>query len=110
MNSITCTKFEEISASAVEFEQKKLCVHFAVNLARGFGTLNRYLWAFVDGELIVNAPRSLKDPPAETALSRTQSKDLVKRGFWFVRRKIATRSCNQLTRVSSTKTWYFTSS
>jgi nitric oxide reductase large subunit len=31
-----------------------------VNLAIGeFGTFNRYLWAFVDGELIVNAPRSL---------------------------------------------------
>jgi len=36
-------------------------VHFAVNLAnRELGTFNRYLWAFVDGELIVNAPRCLK--------------------------------------------------
>ena len=78
---------------------------------REFGTFNRYLWAFVDGKLIVNAPRSLTDLPAETALSRTLSKDLVKRGFRFVGPKIVLRSCHQLTRVSSTKTFrYFTSS
>jgi DNA-3-methyladenine glycosylase I len=47
------------------------------------GTFNRYLWAFVDGELTVNARRSLKDLPVETFLSRTLSKDLVKRGFRF---------------------------
>ena len=55
---------------------------------RELGTFNRYLWAFVDGELTVNAPRSLKDLPAETALSRTLSKDLVKRGFRFLGPKI----------------------
>jgi DNA-3-methyladenine glycosylase I len=48
---------------------------------REFGTFNRYLWAFVDHELIVNALCSLKDLPPETALSRTLSKDLVTRGF-----------------------------
>jgi DNA-3-methyladenine glycosylase I len=53
-----------------------------------FGTFDRYLWAFVDGEPIVNAPRSLKDLPAETALSRALSKDLIKRGFRFVGPKI----------------------
>jgi DNA-3-methyladenine glycosylase I len=46
------------------------------------------LWAFVDGRPILNAPRSLKDLPAETALSRALSKDLVKRGFRFVGPKI----------------------
>ena len=49
---------------------------------------DRYLWAFVDGRPILNAPRSLKDLPAETALSRALSKDLVKRGFRFVGPKI----------------------
>ena len=39
-----------------------------------------------------------------TALSRTLSKDLIKRGFRFVGPKFVMRSCNQLTRVSSTKT------
>lgn len=56
---------------------------------REFGTFDRYLWAFVDGRPIVNAPRSLQDIPAETPLSRTLSKDLIKRGFRFVGPKIS---------------------
>ena len=63
---------------------------------RNFGTFDRYLWAFVDGRPIVNAPRSLTDVPAETALSRALSKDLEKRGFRFVGPRFATRSCNRL--------------
>jgi len=53
-----------------------------------FGTFDRYLWAFVDGRPIANAPRSLKDLPAETAQSRTLSRDLIKHGFRFVGPKI----------------------
>ena len=55
---------------------------------REFGTFDRYLWAFVDGHPIVNAPRSLRDLPAETPLSRAISKDLIRRGFRFVGAKI----------------------
>ena len=55
---------------------------------REFGTFDRFLWAFVDGRPILNAPRSLQDLPAETVLSRALSKDLVKRGFRFVGPKI----------------------
>jgi DNA-3-methyladenine glycosylase I len=57
-------------------------------IQREFGTFDRYLWAFVDNRPIVNAPRSLQDIPAETALSRAVSKDLIKRGFRFVGPKI----------------------
>jgi DNA-3-methyladenine glycosylase I len=53
-----------------------------------FGTFDRYLWAFVGGTPIVNAPRSLAGVPAETPLSRALSKDLMKRGFRFVGPKI----------------------
>jgi len=53
-----------------------------------FGTFDRYLWAFVEGRPIVNAPRSLQDLPTETALSRALSKDLIRRGFRFVGPKI----------------------
>ena len=35
-----------------------------------FGTFDLYLWALVDGRPIVNAPRSLRELPAETTLSR----------------------------------------
>jgi Methyladenine glycosylase len=55
---------------------------------REFGTFDRYLWRFVDGHPIVNAPRSLRDLPAETPRSRALSKDLIRRGFRFVGPKI----------------------
>jgi DNA-3-methyladenine glycosylase I len=48
------------------------------------GSLDAYLWAFVDGEPIVNRWRSLAEIPAETPLSKAISKDLKKRGFRFV--------------------------
>jgi DNA-3-methyladenine glycosylase I len=48
------------------------------------GSLDAYLWAFVDGEPIVNRWRSLSELPAETELSKSISKDLKRRGFRFV--------------------------
>jgi DNA-3-methyladenine glycosylase I len=48
------------------------------------GSLDAYLWAFVDGEPVVNTWRSLSELPAETPLSKAISKDLKKRGFRFV--------------------------
>ena len=48
------------------------------------GSLDGYLWAFVDGRPIVNRVRSSSELPAETDLSRTISKDLKRRGFRFV--------------------------
>src|SRR4051812_3731486 len=47
-------------------------------------SLDELLWSFVDGEPKVNAWRTVADIPAETAESRTMSKDLKKRGFRFV--------------------------
>ena len=48
------------------------------------GSLDAYLWAFVDGEPIVNNWRALSEIPAETELSSAISKDLKRRGFRFV--------------------------
>ena len=48
------------------------------------GSLDAYLWDFVDGEPIVNHPRTLAELPAETDLSKAISKDLKLRGFRFV--------------------------
>jgi DNA-3-methyladenine glycosylase I len=48
------------------------------------GSLDAYLWAFVDGAPIVNRRRRATDVPAETPLSRDMSKDLKRRGFRFV--------------------------
>jgi DNA-3-methyladenine glycosylase I len=48
------------------------------------GSLDAYLWAFVDGKPIVNRWRTLGEIPAETDLSAAISKDLKRRGFRFV--------------------------
>jgi DNA-3-methyladenine glycosylase I len=48
------------------------------------GSLDAYLWGFVDGEPIVNRWRTLSEIPAETELSKTIAKDLKRRGFRFV--------------------------
>ena len=55
-----------------------------LELQEELGSLDAYLWAFVDGRPIVNDFRSLSELPAETDLSKTISKDLKKRGFRFV--------------------------
>jgi DNA-3-methyladenine glycosylase I len=48
------------------------------------GSLDAYLWSFVDGEPIVGGFRRLSELPAETPLSKALSKDLKRRGFRFV--------------------------
>ena len=48
------------------------------------GSLDAYLWSFVDGRPIVNDFRTLAELPAETDLSKAISKDLKRRGFRFI--------------------------
>jgi DNA-3-methyladenine glycosylase I len=48
------------------------------------GSLDAYLWGFVDGKPIVNHWRKLSELPAETDLSKAISKDLKRRGFRFI--------------------------
>jgi DNA-3-methyladenine glycosylase I len=48
------------------------------------GSLDAYLWSFVGGAPKVNRFRKLGEIPAETAESKTMSKDLKRRGFRFV--------------------------
>jgi DNA-3-methyladenine glycosylase I len=49
-----------------------------------FGSLDKYLWRFVDGKPIINHRKSGKEVPARTEISDAMSKDLLKRGFKFV--------------------------
>lgn len=49
-----------------------------------FGSFDRYIWDFVDGETIQNQFTTLKELPAETEISGKISKDMKKRGFSFV--------------------------
>lgn len=48
------------------------------------GSLDAYLWRFVDGAPIRNRWRSLNQIPAETPPSRAMSKELKRAGFRFV--------------------------
>ena len=71
--------------------RNRLKIESAVNNARRvlevqdeLGSLDAYLWRFVDGAPIVGRWRNLGEIPAETAESRTMSKDLKRRGFRFV--------------------------
>jgi DNA-3-methyladenine glycosylase I len=49
-----------------------------------FGTLDAYIWQFVDGRTLQNARQSLTDIPARTPESDAMSKDLKRRGLSFV--------------------------
>ncbi|EIL99866.1 DNA-3-methyladenine glycosylase I [Rhodanobacter denitrificans] len=49
-----------------------------------FGSLDVYLWSFVDGTPLRNRWRRPAEVPASTALSDRMSKALKKRGFRFV--------------------------
>ncbi|MGH8530480.1 MAG: DNA-3-methyladenine glycosylase I [Nevskiales bacterium] len=71
--------------------RNRLKINAAVSNARAvlelreeFGSLDAYLWRYVEGSPIQNHWRSLKQVPAKTALSDQISKDLQQRGFKFV--------------------------
>jgi DNA-3-methyladenine glycosylase I len=49
-----------------------------------FGSLDAFLWSFVDGVPIQNRWRSSAEVPAKTEVSDRMSKQLAKRGFRFV--------------------------
>jgi DNA-3-methyladenine glycosylase I len=56
----------------------------ALNVIEEFGSLDRWLWSFVDGKPIVNRWRQSSQVPATTEISDRMSKALRKRGFRFV--------------------------
>ena len=49
-----------------------------------FGSFDRYIWQFVNGNPRVNSWKSMKQVPPRTAESDAMSKDLKHRGFNFV--------------------------
>jgi len=56
----------------------------ALDVIAEHGSLDAYLWSFVDGKPLVNHWRTSKEVPAKTELSDRMSKALAKRGFRFV--------------------------
>jgi DNA-3-methyladenine glycosylase I len=71
--------------------RNRLKIESAIKNARGVlgikeehGSLDSYLWRYVDGIPKQNAWRSMSELPARTELSDAISKDLKKRGLNFV--------------------------
>ena len=55
-----------------------------IDIRHEFGSFDAYLWRFVDGRPKQNRWQTLAEIPAETAESRSLSKDLLRRGCTFV--------------------------
>ena len=49
-----------------------------------FGSLDNYLWSFVNHRPIINSWTRIEEVPASTPVSDAISKDLKKKGFKFV--------------------------
>lgn len=71
--------------------RNRLKINAAITNARAllqvqeeFGSFDRYVWQFVNGQPIRNFWKALADIPASTPQSAALSKDLLKRGFKFV--------------------------
>lgn len=58
--------------------------HTALAAIDEFGSIDAYLWSFVDGTPIQNRRRSMSEVPSTTAVSDAMSKHMKKRGFRFV--------------------------
>lgn len=55
-----------------------------IEIQNEYGSLDTFLWRYVDGAPIVNRWQTLSEVPTKTARSIQLSKDLKKRGFNFV--------------------------
>jgi DNA-3-methyladenine glycosylase I len=71
--------------------RNRLKIESAIKNARGvlaiieeFGSLDSFLWRYVDGKPQQNAWTSIAEIPAQTKIADMMSKDLKQRGFNFV--------------------------
>ena len=55
-----------------------------LQVQKEFGSFDRYIWQFVNGNPIQNSWRKMTDIPSSTHESVAMSKDLKKRGFKFI--------------------------
>lgn len=79
----------------------------ALALAEAFGSLDRYLWSFVEGRPIQNRWERLADFPPETDASRAMSRDLKRRGFSFVGPTICYSFMQSVGMVNDHEIWCF---
>ena len=58
--------------------------HAFLEVQAEFGSFDRYIWSFTDGQTIDHRLKSALDMPAKDELSERVSRDLKRRGFKFV--------------------------
>ena len=55
-----------------------------LEIQKEFGSFDKYIWSFTNGETIKNEFKTINEIPVNTEESNAMSKDLKKRGFKFV--------------------------
>ena len=55
-----------------------------LEIQKEFGSFDKYIWSFVDNEVVKNHWNDIKEVPATSELSDKVSKDLKNRGFKFL--------------------------
>jgi len=81
------TKKQERLMQDTGIVRNRLKIEASVSNAQAYLAIpdfSAYLWDFLDGQVVTNHRRSLKDVPGKTPLAEKISKDLQKRGFRFV--------------------------
>ncbi|WP_124641767.1 DNA-3-methyladenine glycosylase I [Amniculibacterium aquaticum] len=83
-------RVEELMSNS-DVIRNRLKILAAINNAKRFieiqeeyGSFSNFIWSFVEGEPVVNFPKSSSDVPATTELSDTIAGFLKKRGFKFM--------------------------
>lgn len=73
-----------IVRNRLKIESAILNAQGVLDIQGEFGSLDAYLWRYVEGVPRQNEWRSMAELPAKTELSEMMSRDLKKRGFNFV--------------------------
>jgi DNA-3-methyladenine glycosylase I len=55
-----------------------------LDIQKEYGSFDKYIWGFVNGEPVVNKLQSISGAPSKTEMSDIMSKALKKKGFTFV--------------------------
>ena len=83
-------KIERLMADAGIVRNRRKIASAVINaraclrLCEAFGSLDAYLWRFVDGRPIQNAWKAMTEVPVTSAEAVAMSRDLKQRGFTFV--------------------------
>ena len=81
---IACLSDSGIVRNRLKIESAIKNARAVMKIQEAFGSLDAYLWGYVEGTPNQNKWKSMAEIPAKTKLSEMMSKDLKKRGFNFV--------------------------